>query len=364
MIYLQFSESKEENVKAMVINKPRFTEVLEKALKEFYQEVLAKKYAKELGEILYKEMEFPTEGIYCVNHKSKTLNVFLEKSQSWIDTGKTLEDYTIEPDDKLWDRVFSKMCFLREVAELIKETIKPATKNMFNSGDMKSLITIEMSTEEVMRVEGNTTETLNVFKKFFAEKKAEELYCQAKKTLFLSESDSYVVLLEYGKMKAIVTQEGVTQLRGNQFDLVRKSFKKMLAPEELKIFMRELRNRMLYGERCERYEIHYRDKKGKLYSKYKGVLLEVEKTGYGLYMEATEEILNSISREFKNQYSYNKEEYEIPLNDGKIYVKIWKSGEFFKICINEYGYVPFAAKKEKRWEFYFDNILGKQLMID
>ena len=54
MIYLRFPPSQDEMVQYVEIKKPNYSDVLETALKEWYTDSLAAKYAKILADSLYK----------------------------------------------------------------------------------------------------------------------------------------------------------------------------------------------------------------------------------------------------------------------------------------------------------------------
>ena len=79
MIYLRFPSSQDEMVQFAEIKKPNYSGVLETALKEWYSDSLAAKYAKILADSLYKVMDFPKDGIYYVNPETQTFFVFLKE---------------------------------------------------------------------------------------------------------------------------------------------------------------------------------------------------------------------------------------------------------------------------------------------
>ena len=306
MIYLRFPSSQDEQVQYAEIKKPNYSGVLETALKEWYTDSLAAKYAKILADSLYEVMDFPQDGIYYVNPETQTFFVFLKESNLWVDTKKKVEDYVICPTDKIWEAIFSKHSFLKKVAKLIQSTVEKETKKLFKADTWENVSSIDLDSGNVSAV-GQEEDILKIFKDYFSEKRVNKLYLEVKKTLFSTPSNSIVILFEKETLKGMLSAEGYTPFDKSAFSQLEEMFSEELAKSELNSFVLRFRNLMLWGYDYVGFpilEVKNNNSGGKdLYVDYNGLRLLYHGKSYYLpnvSLETFEAIAKIVRSHFKN----------------------------------------------------------------
>ena len=183
MIYLRFPSSLDDMVEYAEIKKPNYSDVLETALREFYNASLAQKYATLLAESLDILMDFPRDGLYYVNPVSETLFRFSEETNNWTDTKTSFKDYIIDSENKIWDIILTKHKFLTKVINLIQDVVYSETQKMFNVQTWNYICSFDLATYSVTAKDQITQRSL-FFSEYFSKRIAKKIDNEVMKKLF------------------------------------------------------------------------------------------------------------------------------------------------------------------------------------
>ena len=375
MIYLRFPPSQDEMVQFAEIKKPNYSGVLETALKEWYSDSLAAKYAKILADSLYEVMDFPTYGIYYVNPETQTFFVFSKESNLWVDTKKTAEDYVICPTDKIWDSIFSEHSFLKKVAKLIQSTVENETKILFKADTWADVSSIDLDSGNVYAV-GQEEDILKIFKDYFSEKRVNELYLEVKKTLFSTTSNQFVILFEKEILNGMLSAEGYTPFDKSAFSQLEEMFSEKLEENELHKFVSRFKNLMLLRYDYDGYPILKVVKNkfdGKdVYVDYNGLRLLYNNKVYYL-PNVSIEVLNAIAEVIRSNFKDNRIQLE---NSKKCSKNTIKALELNFYCSYNHFAVYLFYRDENRYsrrfawvgqddclDFDFDSLKDKDLRL-
>lgn len=354
MIYLRFPSSQDDMVLCAEIKKPNYSDVLETALKEWYTDSLAAKYAKILADSLYEVMNFPQDGIYYVNPETQTFFVFSKESNLWVDTKKKVEDYVISSTDKLWEAIFSKHSFLKKVAELIQSTVEKETIKMFDVKNWNYVNSIDLETYSII-ASNQLSESLIFFGEYFSQKSANDIYLEVMKILFSTTSNNMVTILENGALRGLLTSEGFTPFNQLAFIKLEKWLSEILEDAELNIFINRLKNLLLWGRSYS-----------SIITSEKGTTYYIEHNGLTLYTHDrkhfyAKNISVNIFYEYIKQCKVEKTDYgtkniynespDILLEQYGIKIPIYNDGESLSVHTENDDLYCFA-----RLNFKFDSI--------
>lgn len=276
MIVLKFPTTESETVQVAILEKPRFSDALEKTLSDAYSVKIARLYAKQLGDFLFENMRYPENGIYQLHQKTQTFVVYSEKDNKWTDTNYGKDYYVITPTDVIWDCFNTTFRFLKNVSDSIKETIKNETLKMWNVETWDPVSSIEISTFEIFKME--TDPFTKLIEDYFSSKRVTEIRTRIRNEFFHTNNDGYVILFNEGITNVTLLKDEVMQLNFEEPTTLMHSFEEELSEKMLKEFFSRLKNLFLYGVDVP-YEIIRKEKNGIARVKYHrldGVLFENE----------------------------------------------------------------------------------------
>lgn len=294
MIYLNFPESREMPVEFAKIEKPHFTKEIKEVMLTTYSESLALDYSKLVDDFLYKNMDFPEDGLYKI--ENGYFWRYEKNFERWVNTNRKENSYVIYADNEIWSSFDKKFKFLRIVRELLLETVQKLTEEMLCVNDWKKVTSIEFHEKEV--VCGYFDSLSEILCDYFNKNKVEEIEMKIRKLLFSSERNDFLILsIGYTEDAESMRSAKRYAMYKDKIDPFKaKSLKKLenwlaesLEVNDRKTLLRQIKNLVCYGIFSEVDIDKYRE------FEVKRFLLDNE--FYGWFMKATEEVLSAIDCE-------------------------------------------------------------------
>lgn len=342
MIYLQFPENKEDNVKEAYNSKPYYYNKLIKLFEESYSFNLACKYSLKLANFIFEKMEFPT-GIVYMNSKTKTFFKYSEEDRKWEDTKKSKEDYVITENSSLWETFFEENSYYKELEGEIKKVIKEETSKMILTPEIEAEpyrylnINMEEEKEELSYtfIKGLDEHKKKILCEYFSEKITEKVYSRIEKAMFKKEDTlNYIVIFEQEKLKGILNEEKFEAISEENFKGIYEEFKNQLEEQDLKEFVAQIRNQFLYKCGNIKYPIKSQDEENWYTDPIKDLTISVDEKG--LYTKLNKKIMTEVIRVLSSKIKQDRYENKFKFEFDDEIAKISKENQLQVYC-SEYN---------------------------
>ena len=289
MIYLRFPEDITGRIEGATILKPSFEVSITEILSRTYQPEIVKRYAEQISDFIYNNMEFPEDGIYRI--EAEEIWHFDEKRNTWRDTKKKVANYVISENSPLWDCFDGEFKFLKKVCGSIKSAVKAITEEMF--GPTKWIGVSSIDTRDYQIFEAKYDKISKVLKTFFTGGAVSELHAEIQRIVYEGVQESGVMIIADGQAKSVLYKDHVKQLSEKVFNKVEEALAEWLQPEEAKRLSLTLKNALLFSLNNGDFEIVRMGYDGRRYCKYKGIEVVIDENGVK-YIEIDEQFLQSI----------------------------------------------------------------------